>query len=71
MAFGWLAAPAVRRRWLVAGAAAGALMGLARMFPGGHFLSDAIFAWFAVYFTLWFTEWLFRRRGWLPPAPPS
>lgn len=70
-AFGWLAAPATRRRWLLAGAAAGALMGLARMLPGGHFLSDAIFAWFAVYFTLWFTEWLFRRRGWLPPAPPS
>lgn len=67
MAFGWLAAPAVRRRWLAAGAAAAAFMGLVRMLPGGHFLSDVIFAWFAVYFSLWLTEWVFRRLRWLPP----
>lgn len=75
MAFGWLAAPAVRRRWLLAGAAAGGFMGLVRMLPGGHFLSDVIFAWFAVYFSLWLTEWVFRRFGWLPrasaPAAPQ
>lgn len=71
MAFGWLAAPAVRRRWLLAGAAAGGCMGLIRMLPGGHFLSDVVFAWFAVYFTLWLTEWTFRRLRWLPPAPPA
>lgn len=65
MAFGWLAAPAVRRRWLIAGAVTGATMALIRMMPGGHFLSDAIFAWFAVYFSLWATEWVFRRFGWL------
>lgn len=70
MAFGWLAAPARRRRWLAAGLAAGGLMGLARMMPGGHFLSDVIFAWFAVYFSLWLTEWAMRRLGWLP-APPA
>jgi lipid A 4'-phosphatase len=69
MAFGWLAAPAVRRRWLLAGVAAAGLMGLARMLPGAHFLSDAIFAWYAVYFSLWLTEWLFRRLGWLPRDP--
>lgn len=68
MAFGWLATPAVRRRWLLAGAAAGATMGFFRMAPGGHFLSDVVFAWFAVYFSLWLTEWAFRRLGWLPPA---
>lgn len=70
MAFGWLSAPAVRRRWLLASMGTAALMGLARMLPGGHFLSDAIFAWFAVYFSLWLTEWIFRRLGWLPPGPP-
>lgn len=68
MAFGWLAAPNLRRRWLVAGAISGAAMGLIRMAPGGHFLSDVIFAWFAVYFSLWLTEWAFRKRGWLPPT---
>lgn len=66
MAFGWLGAPAVRRRWLLASLAFGGLFALVRMVPGGHFLSDTIFAWFATYFSLWFTEWLFRRLGWLP-----
>jgi lipid A 4'-phosphatase len=71
MAFGWLAAPAVRRRWLVAGAVAGGAMAFFRMAPGGHFLSDAVFAWFAVYFSLWLTEWAFRRLGWLPSGRPA
>ena len=66
MAFGWLGAPAVRRRWLLASMAFGGLFALVRMVPGGHFLSDTIFAWFATYFSLWFTEWLFRRLDWLP-----
>ena len=65
MAFGWLGAPAVRRRWLLASIAFGGLFAVVRMVPGGHFLSDTIFAWFATYFSLWFTEWLFRRLGWL------
>ena len=66
MAFGWLGAPAVRRRWLLASIGFATFMALARMAPGGHFLSDSIFAWFATYFTLWLTEWLFRKLGWLP-----
>jgi len=66
MAFGWLGAPAVRRRWLIIGAASGALLAVVRLSAGGHFLSDCIFAWFASYFGLWLTEWLFRRQGWLP-----
>ncbi len=66
MAFGWLGAPAVRRRWLLASLAFGGYFALVRMVPGGHFLSDTIFAWFATYFTLWLTEWLFRKLGWLP-----
>lgn len=72
MAFGWLAAPAVRRRWLIAGMVSGGGMGLMRMLPGGHFLSDVIFAWFAVYFSLWAVHWLFMQRAWLPqPKAPS
>ena len=56
----------MRRRWLLASIACGAFFALVRMVPGGHFLSDTIFAWFATYFSLWLTEWLFRKFGWLP-----
>ena len=66
MAFGWLGAPVVRRRWLLASIGFAAMLALARMLPGGHFLSDTIFAWFATYFSLWLTEWIFRRLRWLP-----
>lgn len=66
MAFGWLGAPAVRRRWLLASLACGGLFALVRMVPGGHFLSDTVFAWFATYFSLWAVEFLFRKFGWLP-----
>lgn len=66
MAFGWLGSPVVRRRWLMASIAFAGLFALVRMVPGGHFLSDTIFAWFATYFSMWFTEWGFRKLGWLP-----
>lgn len=66
MASGWLGSTALRRRWLIIGAVAGGFMTLVRMAPGGHFLSDGIFAWFGVYFVLWLTEWTFRLLNWLP-----
>ena len=69
MAFGWLGAPATRRRWLLGSIAFAGFFALVRMAPGGHFLSDCLFAWFSTYFSLWATEWLFRRLGWLPTAP--
>lgn len=65
MAFGWLAAPAVRRRWLLASLASGGLLAVVRISAGGHFLSDTIFAWFATYLGLWLAELIFRRLGWL------
>jgi lipid A 4'-phosphatase len=37
------------RRWLWAGIALGAVVGLGRMAQGGHFLSDVVFAFWAVY----------------------
>ena len=61
MAFGWLSAPAIRRRYLYASLGTASAMALARMLPGGHFLSDALFAWFAVYFSLSLLEWVWRR----------
>jgi len=66
MAFGWLGSPRTRRRWLLAGLAGAGYFAWVRMSAGGHFLSDTIFAWFATYFSLWLTEWLFRRQKWLP-----
>lgn len=66
MAFGWLGPPARRRRWLILSAVAGGFMTLVRMAPGGHFLSDGIFAWFSVYFILWLTERSFRLFNLLP-----
>jgi membrane-associated phospholipid phosphatase len=68
MAFGWLGAPAIRRRWLLASLVFAGYFAVARVSAGGHFLSDTIFAWFATYFTLWLTEFLFRRLKWLPPS---
>jgi lipid A 4'-phosphatase len=68
MAFGWLGAPGVRRRWLVASLVFASYFAWIRMTAGGHFLSDTVFAWFSTYFTLWLTEWVFRRLKWLPPA---
>ncbi|WP_162888732.1 phosphatase PAP2 family protein [Dechloromonas sp. HYN0024] len=68
MAFGWLATPAVRRRWLLTSLATASLLALVRLTAGGHFLSDTLFAWFATYFSLWLTEWIFRRLKWLPPV---
>ena len=38
-----------RRRWLIAGIALGSLVGLGRMIQGGHFFSDIVFAFWAVY----------------------
>ncbi len=69
MAFGWLGTPASRRRWLLASIVfAGYFAGI-RMTAGGHFLSDTVFAWFATYYSLCLTEWIFRRLGWLPARP--
>jgi lipid A 4'-phosphatase len=43
-AWGLFAAPAQRRRWLLAGLALGAAIGLMRIAQGGHFASDIVFA---------------------------
>lgn len=47
--------PAVRRRhaWIATGVALGSTIGLARIVQGGHFLSDIVFAFCAVFVTAW------------------
>lgn len=47
------------RRWLWAGIALGALVGLGRMAQGAHFLSDVVFAFWVVYGTSWLLgQWI-------------
>lgn len=67
MAFGWLGSPVQRRRWLVGSLIAAGIVGLARMIPGSHFLSDVTFAWLFIYFSLWLTEGCLRLLGWKVP----
>lgn len=69
MVFGWLGPLRARRRWLKIAAVLSAIMIVARMIPGGHFLSDGVFAFLITYWSLWLTELLFRWRGWWPPDP--
>ncbi|NTV95499.1 MAG: phosphatase PAP2 family protein [Thiobacillus sp.] len=51
------------RRWLIAGLALGSALGLMRMAQGGHFLSDVIFSFYAIWFTAWALAWLMTRLG--------
>lgn len=57
---GWVY-PRRRRAWLLAGAGLGLLMGATRMSAGAHFLSDVLFAGFAVYFTAALAAWIAAR----------
>jgi lipid A 4'-phosphatase len=59
--------PQRRRRWWVVGVAFGAAMGLTRMAAGAHFLSDVVFAYFAVHATAALAAWIVARL--LPPDP--
>lgn len=64
IAFGWVF-PHRRRDWLLAGLGFGMVMGVTRMSAGAHFLSDVVFAGFAVYFTAALAAWVIVRL--LPP----
>lgn len=57
-------------RWLAAGIALGGALGLMRMAQGGHFLSDVVFSFYAVWFTAWALNWLMVKRGG-PLRPPE
>lgn len=73
--------PRRRRLWLATGLAAGAGLGWMRMAQGGHFLSDAVFAFYVVYFAAWLLDRWLRPAGeggepaaaarTAAPAPPS
>lgn len=63
IAFAWTSG---RRRWLLIGVAAGALAGSFRILQGGHFVSDVVFAFWAVY---WTCVGLAALPGLSPPRP--
>ncbi|WP_374509617.1 phosphatase PAP2 family protein [Niveibacterium sp.] len=66
MAFGWLAAPRRRAQWLGVAALSGTLVGFVRVIQGGHFASDVVFAFYAVWLGCGLAATLLARLGWLP-----
>ncbi len=54
--------PGRRRQWLAAGLGLGGIGGYFRIVQGAHFLSDVVFAFFAVYGTAALTHRILRRR---------
>lgn len=84
MALGLTGSAAARRRWLIIGVVAGSAVGAGRIMQGGHFLSDIIFAFYAVWLSCELVVWLDgkrlqrgrpppprTRRPHAPPMPPS
>ncbi|MDI1261158.1 phosphatase PAP2 family protein [Aquabacterium sp.] len=62
LSLGLTAGPVWRRRWLLIGLFMGSLIGLGRMMQGGHFLSDIIFSFYAVWIPCEIVAALERRR---------
>lgn len=64
IAFGWIF-PKHRRRWMLAGIAAGTMVGLVRIIQGGHFVSDIFFSYWVVWLTAMGVWWLLHSA----PSP--
>ncbi|PXF30584.1 hypothetical protein WH50_14480 [Pokkaliibacter plantistimulans] len=59
MAFAWIRPS---RRWLTAGIVLGSAVGLGRMVQGGHYLSDVVFCFWTVFFTIHLLAYQFGFR---------
>lgn len=73
MGLGLTCGPVWRRRWFLIGLVSGAVIGVGRIMQGGHFLSDVIFAFYAVWLSCELVAWIDRRRlrrGQPPPSRP-
>lgn len=70
MALGLFAARTWRRRWLLIGLTAGALVGLGRIMQGGHYLSDVVFSFYAVWLSCELVAFGMRRFEQRRQAPP-
>lgn len=68
MSLGLTCGPVWRRRWLLIGTVTGAVIGVGRMMQGGHFLSDVIFAFYAVWLSCELVAWVDQRLS--RRAPP-
>lgn len=62
MSLGLTCGPVWRRRWLLIGTVAGAVVGFGRMLQGGHFLSDIIFSFYAIWLSCELVAWADRKR---------
>jgi lipid A 4'-phosphatase len=73
MAIGLFASPAWRRRWFLIGLGAGGVVGLGRIMQGGHFLSDVVFSFYAVWLSCELVAYGFKRYDLskLPPWHPA
>lgn len=71
MSLGLTCGPIWRRRWLLIGTITGAIIGVGRMMQGGHFLSDVIFAFYAVWLSCELIAWADRRRLARRPHVPT
>jgi len=71
MGLGLTCGPVWRRRWFLIGLVSGAVIGAGRIMQGGHFLSDVIFAFYAVWLSCELVAWVDRRRLQRGQPPPS
>ena len=63
LSLGLTCGPVWRRRWLLIGLVTGGLIGLGRMMQGGHFLSDIIFSFYAVWIPCEVVAALMNRKA--------
>jgi len=52
------------------GLVAGSVIGFGRILQGGHFLSDIVFAFYAVWLSCELVAWIDRRRTAAQTSPP-
>lgn len=59
------------RFWFITSLLVGGLLGFMRIAQGGHFLSDVIFSWYAVLFSVWLVARWLRPGQWHQVFKPS
>jgi lipid A 4'-phosphatase len=62
MSLGLTCGPVWRRRWFLIGTVTGAVVGFGRILQGGHFLSDIIFSFYAIWLSCELVAWADRKR---------
>ena len=73
MGLGLTCGPVWRRRWFLIGLVSGAVIGAGRIMQGGHYLSDIVFSFYAVWLTSELVAYAFKRYdlAQLPPHHPA